>query len=150
MDRTLVILIGIQGSGKSTFFQRFLSTDYEKVNLDTLKTRKREMRLVEEYIAHGVSFAVDNTNPTTEDRARYILPAKTEGYQVIGFFLESKLQACIERNNRRTGKEKLPAAAIASTSNRLQFPSYREGFDELYFVSNDGEKMTISQWRKNE
>ena len=60
--------------------------------------------------------------------------------------MESKLQACIERNNLREGKEKLPAQAIAATSNKLQMPSYEEGFDELYFVANDGDKMTICQW----
>ena len=37
--------------------------------------------------------------------------------------------------------------AIAATSNKLEMPSYREGFDELYFVKNDGEKMAIEKWR---
>jgi hypothetical protein len=60
---------------------------------------------------------------------------------------ESKLQPCIERNNQRVGKAKIPATAIAATSNKLQLPGYDEGFDELYFVKNDGRIMTIESWR---
>jgi len=38
----------------------------------------------------------------------------------------------------------VPTAAVAATSNKLQMPSYDEGFDALYFVKNDGETMTVS------
>jgi hypothetical protein len=31
----------------------------------------------------------------------------------------------------------------------LEMPSYAEGFDELYFVANDGNKMVISEWRRS-
>jgi predicted kinase len=40
----LVILIGIQGSGKSSFFkERFVDT-HIRINLDMLKTRRRGLR----------------------------------------------------------------------------------------------------------
>ena len=66
---------------------------------------------------------------------------------MIGYFMQSRLRECIERNNRRAGKEKIPSGAIAATSNRLEMPSRAEGFDELYYVANDGVTMTISEWR---
>ena len=50
----------------------------------------------------------------------------------------------------REGKEKIPAKVIAMTSNRLELPSRSEGFDELYFVGNDGQNMTISEWRETD
>lgn len=145
--KTAVIIMGIQGSGKSEFCNRYFSDSYVRINLDTLKTRNKERQMLMDCIDAGKDFAVDNTNPTKEDRQRYIVPAKASGYRVIGYFMESKLQICIERNNLREGKEKLPVQAIAATSNKLQLPSYEEGFDELYFVANDGDKMTISQWK---
>ena len=144
---TAAVLIGIQGSGKSTFYHRFLS-DMVHVNLDTLHTRRREKELIRDCLERGRSFAVDNTNPTRQDREKYITEAKAYGYRVIGYFLESKLQACIARNDLRTGEARLPAKAIAATSNRLELPCFDEGFDELWFVANDGEKMTISEWRE--
>ena len=148
MKKTMVILMGIQGSGKSTFYRTYLAQDFVRVNLDTLKTRHQEKLLVDKCLAEGKSFAVDNTNPTKEDRQRYILPAKQAGFQIIGYFMESKLQVCMERNDRRKGKEKIPAMAIAATSNKLEMPSYDEGFYELYFVKNDGQTMTIERWKE--
>lgn len=145
----VVILMGIQGSGKSTFYRTHLS-DMVHVNLDTLRTRHRENELIAECLLHRSSFAVDNTNPTKAERERYISRAKEHGYRVIGYFMESKLRECIARNDLRSGTAKVPAKGIAATSNRLELPSYSEGFDELYFVANDGKKMTISEWRENE
>ena len=145
--KKIAILIGIQGSGKSTFYHNFLAEEFIRVNLDTLKTRHQEELLIKACIEKGESFAIDNTNPTKADRQRYIPIAIANGYKVIGYFMESKLQECIERNNLREGKEKIPTTAIAATSNKLQMPSYDECFDELYFVKNDGKKMKISKWR---
>ena len=147
MEKTMVLMIGIQGSGKSTFYHKFLKDDFVRVNLDTLRTRHREKLLIEECVEKGKSFAVDNTNPTRLDRERYIPLAKAAGYRIVGYFMQSKIRECIKRNNKRQGKEKVPEGAIVSTSNKLEMPSYDEGFDELYFVANDGETMTISEWR---
>ena len=148
MEKTMIIMIGIQGSGKSTFYHKYLSDSYVRVNLDTLKTRHQENLLISECIRNGKSFAVDNTNPTRADRQRYIPLAQYAGYKIVGYFMESKLQTCIERNNQRTGTARIPATAIAATSNKLQTPTYDEGFDELYFVKNDGQTMTIEKWRE--
>lgn len=148
MEKTLVIIIGIQGSGKSTFYNKFLKDEFVRINLDTLKTRHREKLLIEECIENKKSFAVDNTNPTRLDRERYIPLAKAAGYRIVGYFMQSKIRECIERNNKRQGKERIPEGAIVCTSNKLEMPSYDEGFDELYFVANDGETMTISEWRE--
>ena len=151
MSKTVVILMGLQGSGKSTFCQKYLLNSFVRVNLDTLKTRCREKLLVEECMESESSFVVDNTNPTRIDRERYIIPAKKAGYRVVGYFLESKIKDCMARNALREGKARVPEKAIAATSNKLEIPSYDEGFDELYFVKNDGVTMTVEPWRtKNE
>jgi predicted kinase len=147
--KTAYIMIGIQGSGKSEFCRRFLPETC-RINLDTLKTRNNEMRLLGDCIARGRDFVIDNTNPTREDRARYIPVAKEQGYRIVGYFMQSRLRECIARNDLREGKERIPAKAIAMTSNRLEMPCYDEGFDELYFVANDGAEMAISEWREND
>ena len=148
MEKKMVLMIGIQGSGKSTFYQKYLAENYVRINLDTLKTRHQENLLISECVRNEKNFAIDNTNPTRADRQRYIPLVRQAGYKVVGYFMESKLKACIERNNQRTGTARIPAAAIAATSNKLQLPTYAEGFDELYFVKNDGQTMTIEKWRE--
>ena len=148
MGKTVVILMGLQGSGKSTFYRMHFSEDFVRVNLDTLKTRYQEKLLVEECLNLQKSFAVDNTNPTRADRERYISVAKEHGYRIVGYFMESKIKDCMQRNAQREGAARVPEKAIAATSNKLEIPSYDEGFDELYFVKNDGTTMTIEEWRQ--
>ena len=145
-EKTIAIMIGIQGSGKSTFCQKYLPNFY-RINLDTLKTRHQEQLAIDECFKCGRNFVIDNTNPTIDERGKYILRAKKEGYKILGYFMESKIKDCIERNNQRTGKACIPTTAIAATSNKLQLPSYDEGFDELYFVKNNGLDMAIEDWR---
>ena len=144
---TIVIMIGIPASGKSTFCKKYLP-DLIRINLDTLKTRNKENKMLESCLTEKLSFVVDNTNPTKNDRARYIPLAKAAGYRVIGCFMESRISPCIARNELRRGKEQVPTSAILNISNKLEMPSKSEGFDELYFVKFEGHEMTISPWRE--
>ena len=148
MSKTMIIMIGLQGSGKSTFYEKYISKDFVRINLDTLKTRYQEKILFDACLKNGDSFVIDNTNPTRADRERYISAAKDKGYHIVAYFMESKIKDCIYRNSLREGKAKVPDKAIAATSNKLEVPSYDEGFDELYFVKNDGVNMTIEPWRR--
>ena len=145
-EKTMVILMGLQGSGKSTFYRTHLS-ELVHVNLDTQKNRTAEWALVSDCLASGRSLVIDNTNPTLADRARYILPAKEAGFRVVGYFLESKFDDCMARNALREGKACVPKVAIAATKKRLVYPSLTEGFDLLYYVKNDGTDMTVLPWR---
>ena len=147
MPKTMAIMMGLQGSGKSTFYIKQLSKDYVHVNLDTLKMRRRERLLMDACFAEEKSFAVDNTNPTKEDRARYIALARANGYRVVGYFMESKIKDCIARNAMREEAARIPEKAIAATSNKLEIPSFEEGFDELYFVKNEGSTTIVEPWR---
>ena len=144
-----VIFIGIQGSGKSTFYkERFV--DFVHINLDTLHTRNREKLLMEECFDNEMNFVVDNTNPAKTDRERYIVPAKEHGYTVTGYYFSSKISECVERNSKREGKAKIPSGAIAATYNKLEIPSYDEGFDELYFVEIVDDEFVIKEWKEDE
>lgn len=142
-----VILIGIQASGKSTFCQRYLSDSFHiYISLDDVGTRNRELELLMRCIDSNRSFVIDNTNPEVSDRQRYISLAKQHGYETVGIFFQSKVRECIERNELR--EMKVPAKAIAATSNKLQLPSYEEGFDLLFFAQINEEGFDIKQWRK--
>jgi predicted kinase len=128
------IFIGIQGSGKTTFYrQRFFDT-HVRISLDMLRTRHRERLLFEACLKAGQSFVIDNTNPLPADRARYIDPARAAGFPVVAYFFESTLEDAIRRNKERPGKQKIPVAAIAGAFRKLQPPTIEEGFSEIYIV----------------
>ncbi|MBQ9528072.1 MAG: ATP-binding protein [Fretibacterium sp.] len=145
----MAIMIGIQASGKSQFAMTYLKS-YTRINLDTLHTRNKEKLALEAAIKNREDIVIDNTNPTIKERARYISAVLGHGYKVEGYFMQSKLQDCIERNEQRPEKEKIPRHAIAATSNKLELPDYEEGFDSLYFVSFAGDKTEIQEWRAGE
>src|SRR4029077_2067989 len=67
-----IIFVGVQGSGKTTFYrERFFDT-HLRISLDMLRTRHREQLLVAACLAAKQPFVIDNTNPLPADRARYI------------------------------------------------------------------------------
>lgn len=147
MDKRAIILIGIQASGKSTYYHRMWEDEYVHINLDTLHTRNKERLLLEECLLEGRSFVVDNTNPTAADREKYISAAREHGYQVDGYFFQSVIADCMDRNRTRQGKACVPDKAIACTSNRLELPSYQEGFDHLYYVRIVQDEFVVEAWK---
>jgi predicted kinase len=129
-----VIFIGIQATGKSTFFKEQFFDTHLRINLDLLKTRNRERTILKACLQSGQKFVVDNTNPTTEDRKRYIIPAKAANFEVVGYFFESEIKEALQRNRKRPEKERIPDMAIFHAFHKLKIPSFNEGFDKLYRV----------------
>ena len=143
-----IIMMGIQASGKSSFCKNKLSEGYVRINLDELNTRNKERLKFCECIANEESIVIDNTNPTKADRQRYIHALKETGYSIVGYFMQSRVADCIARNEKREGKERVPSAAIAATSNKLELPNYSEGFDELYYVQIEDNGFKIDKWEE--
>lgn len=142
-----VILIGIQGSGKSTFYQNRFFNTHVRISLDVLKTRPRERALLQTCLSTGQPFVVDNTNVTAAERALYIGAARQAGFRVIGYLFEAKLGDALRRNAQRTGIGKIPAAGVAGTLKRLQRPTPEEGFAELYVVTRDeADQFVVNPW----
>jgi predicted kinase len=129
-----LIFVGLQGSGKTTFFkQRFFETHF-RLNLDMLRTRHRERIFLQACLDGKAKFVVDNTNTLQAERKRYIVPAKEANFRVIGYFFVPDVEGCLRRNATRTGSALIPERAILGTKKQLQEPSFDEGFDELYHV----------------
>jgi predicted kinase len=146
-----VIFVGVQGSGKSTFFlQRFFET-HVRINLDMLRTRHREQLLLVACLTAKQPFVIDNTNPLPLDRTRYIGPARESGFRVVAYFFETSLRDAIQRNSLRAGNQKVPVPAIAGTLRKLRPPALEEGFDAIYKVtiSLDG-AFIVNQTASNE
>lgn len=128
------IFVGIQGAGKSTFYrERFFAT-HVRINLDMLRTRRREQLLLQACLEAGQSFVVDNTNPAAADRARYVGPARERGFQVVAYFFDVELRDAMRRNKSRNPAQRIPAPAVAGTFRKLQPPTLEEGFHRIFTV----------------
>jgi predicted kinase len=146
-----VLFIGVQGSGKTTFYkQRFFET-HVRVSRDMLRTRHRERLLVAACLTARQSFVLDNTNALLARRAEHIAVAKAAGFRVSGFFFRCELREALARNRLRPAERVVPPAAVAGTFKKLQAPSWSEGFDELHFVEiNPSGEFVVRPWPREE
>jgi predicted kinase len=141
-----IIFIGLQASGKSSFYQEKFSDTHIRINLDMLKTRHREKVLFDACLEAKQSFVIDNTNPTRENRIIYIEPAKKHQFEVVGYYFRSNLEDCQLRNQQRT--RIVPLVGLIATHQKLELPSYREGFDRLFYVKIvDRNLFVVEQWQ---
>jgi predicted kinase len=134
----IVIFVGLQASGKSTFFRERFAATHEHVSKDLLRynrnRNRRQAQLIGSALEASSPVVVDNTNPTVEDRRSLILLGRERGARVVGYFFESTVRECVERNRRRAGRDRVPDVAIYATAKRLARPTRAEGFDELFRV----------------
>lgn len=130
----LIIFTGVQASGKSSFYLLNLHHSHLRINLDMLKTRYRENLIFEACLAGQAKCVIDNTNPTREDRARYIQRALDAGFEVIAYYFETDLSSTLERNSYRIGKANIPEFGVRATYKKLEMPTLEEGFTEIYVV----------------
>jgi predicted kinase len=144
----MILFIGIQATGKSSFYRERFFRMHVRVNFDMLRTRHRERLLIAACLEGKTPFVVDNTKLTREDRARHIGPAKTAGFRVHGYFLQSVKADAQARNAGRNADEKVPELTIAGASRRLELPTLGEGFDRLFFVRIDASNdFVVEDWK---
>lgn len=142
-----ILLIGLQGAGKSSFYQERFFRSHVHISLDVLKTRHREQRFLNTCFETQQRFVIDNTNPSRAERSRYIAAARAAGYAIRGYYFQSRIEDCRRRNANRTGHECVPDVAIFSTAKVLEFPSREEGFDSVFYVRIVAGQFVVEEWR---
>ena len=134
----LVILIGLPGAGKTTFYRERFAATHVHVSKDLWPNaagrEARQRRAIDEALAAGASVVVDNTNPSAADRAALMELARARNARVIGYFFDVSTRPAVARNAARSGREKVPNVAIFTVAKRLQPPTIAEGYDELFRV----------------
>ncbi len=135
----LILFVGMQGAGKSTYYRSQLAATHVHVSKDLMpNARNRDAKqhdLISKALAEGRSVAVDNTNPTPAVRAPLIALGKAHGARVVAYYFEITVKDAIARNRQREGKARVPDVAIFLTAKKLVPPSFAEGFDEVRVIA---------------
>jgi predicted kinase len=138
----VVILIGLQASGKTTFYHQRLAADHAHVSKDAFpnarRRQRRQMRLIHDALRAGRSGAVDNTNPSPDEWQPIIEAARSHAARVVGYWFPPDPTASLRRNTARAGKTLVPDIGVYATLKRLRRPRLDDGFDELHVVEFDG------------
>ncbi len=153
----ILIFIGLQGAGKSTFYQTHFATTHAYVSKDALNRSKtmnkatKQNMLLEEALQAGRSVVIDNTNSTKEDREPLIRLGHLYSANVIGYYFDASISECLVRNRERIGKARVPDKVIYITSKKMTLPSFEEGFDTLFRVhtKNDG-LFEVDSWHRDD
>jgi len=138
MTIELVIFVGMQGSGKSTWYATQLAATHVHVSKDLMKNVRdrgaRQRQMIEDALSAGRSVAVDNTNPTPAVRAPLIEIGRRYGARVIACSFQTTAKDAVARNRLREGKARVPDVVIYVTARKIVPPSLEEGFDEVRLI----------------
>ncbi len=141
----IVLLVGLPGSGKSTYLERLgvtpLSSDAVRQLLaddatdQTIHGRVFQTirYLVRQRLAVGrpVTY-VDATHLTPAERKPYVKIARQYGCDLEAIFFDVPLRVCIERNRARA--RVVPEEAMRLMAKKLVPPAMDEGFERITVV----------------
>lgn len=139
----VAVLVGLQASGKSTFYARCLSGQYALVSKDLFPPRarnkqRRQMRALAEHLEAARPVAVDNTNPTPAEWGPLVDAAHKHGATATAYWFRPDLAGSLCRNAAREGRERVPDIGVLATAKRLRAPCTADGFDAVREVRFDG------------
>ncbi|HUG53254.1 MAG TPA: AAA family ATPase [Vicinamibacteria bacterium] len=146
--KELVILVGLPGSGKTSFYRSHLESTHLHVSKDLMgHARDKGRRQLEEVgraLRAGRSVAVDNVNARAEDRAPLIALGKELGARVVAYALQTPVKESLARNRSREGRARVPEVAVFVASKRMQPPTPGEGLDAVYRVEAEGGRFEVA------
>jgi protein phosphatase len=140
----VVILIGLPGSGKSTWLRgkdgvlssdemrKLLADDPEDQTIHVRVFRLMRQLLKERLELKRPVTYIDATNLRKQDRRPFVEIAVAMGARAEALFLDTPLKTCLARNRNR--ERKVPEAVIRRMNDRMQKPEESEGFSSITFV----------------
>ena len=159
------MLIGIPGSGKSTVAQKlseiynapiYSSDDIRKElygDASVQDNPKRVFDILHKRIIEGLNkysnVIYDATNIYSKYRKEFLesLPVNKERYNIC-VVLAERPDVCIKRQSLRD--RQVPEEVIHKMAERLQLPTYDEGWDEIYINYHGGDECNLYGWKLKE
>jgi hypothetical protein len=134
----LVVMVGLQGSGKTTWVAEHLAGSHVVVSKDHWPNARhreaRQRRVVAGLLAEGASVQKDPPAPHCSHARSGPLHASRAGVPARAVFVDVPLETCRRRNEARSGRARVPDVGLFSTAARLVPPTTAEGFADVRVV----------------
>lgn len=150
---TLIMMVGIPGSGKSTEAKELAKIDNSVIlssdaireelfgNESDQSDNGRVFSLLYERmnknLSEGKNVILDATNTTLKNRRRFFESLKVDCYEVA-FVMTTSFEECVERDKSRS--RSVGFDIIKKFILNFQCPQYFEGFDLIYFSPESEEE----------
>eukprot|EP01138_Halocafeteria_seosinensis_P007760 gb/GECG01007928.1/.p1 GENE.gb/GECG01007928.1/~~gb/GECG01007928.1/.p1 ORF type:complete len:875 (+),score=92.83 gb/GECG01007928.1/:1-2625(+) len=145
---SLIMLMGLPASGKSTFAQSLEEQLKEvvRVNQDEIRNKQTCHEMVGRHTKEGKTVILDRCNPTRKDRQWWMkLQMGSRGTWSIYF--DTTAEECKWRVSHRKDHPTLKASAganvIDTLARQMEPPSKNEGYDKMWSVSSIQEANSL-------
>lgn len=131
-NKELIIMVGYQGSGKSTFAEKHFGGKYEILQGDVLKTEAKISKHLRAQLSSGNSVVLDATNPSIKKRAVFIKIAKEHDATVRVIHVATTIEEALGRNAERD--KPVPKIAFYLFRKNFEEPTRAEGIEEIITI----------------
>ena len=144
-QKTIYMMVGIPGSGKSTWIRDHVKQDWAVLSPDTILERRynyewtperaaeawaESYRLFGSLLLQGRTMVWDATFISPIIRAAILHTSKGAGYRIEAVFCDTPVDVCVIRNASRD-REPVPESTIHRMADNLVPPTEAEGFDRI-------------------
>jgi len=145
MAGNLFLLVGLPGSGKTTWANNKPKNKYAVISMDELakmfrnlpkeKRREFEINISKEHLQKGTNVILDKMLMSSESRKKVIDALRPYANKIFVILFNVPLLKCLERNNKRDDYAKVSDKSYIKHIKKFEYPNKKkEGYDELIEV----------------
>lgn len=146
---TLILMVGIPASGKSTYTKMKLSPKYKILSSDAIRKELFEdesdqmhneivfqtlYERARNLLVSGKDVVIDATNNNANIRKKALSHFEDLNIKRKAIVIETPINECIKRDNER--KRHVGENVISNFSNSFEYPTKSEGFDDIICIKS--------------